>query len=501
MSVIEKEILKGYITCEDDATRNKFYNMLDSFWHKVEGKIIKSYTKDVEGTITGMTVLDKDGLYESVAFPVFPISQPISFIQELATELGKLEPKVAGKGLSSNDLTLELLNKLTSLNNYVHPAFHQIAEIENLPEALLAKADAPGEGYGFSQENFSLPEKQLLAAYNISHYGNPVNDLAELAQLTQAQISTKQRRYVHSEGVDYFYDATLATGDVAPADQVAATGFWMRGAAIVEVIDTLISTEAGKPLSANQGKVLKGFIDTINTLLLSDDTTLDEMQELVNFIKQNKTTLDTLGIANIAGLVDALAGKVATTGNEGIAGFKTFIETIINEKNLLLKYGALSGIPGYMRVGASDSKTFVVSNGLESLYLKFTNLTTARNFEFPDKAGTIALMSDLPALAPKTKPTKTINNDPQYTAILEDKDKFLVFTTAIDFIIPANIFAADDEISARNKAAGDVTVVDGAGMTVQVVSSQSKLVPQFGFFGLRFETTTVSGLLGQLKPI
>lgn len=110
-------------------------------------------------------------------------------------------------------------------------------------------------------------------------------------------------------------------------------------------------------------------------------------------------------------------------------------------------------------------------------------------------------MSDLAALAPKTKPTKTINNVTQYTAILEDKDKFLVFTTTIDFIVPANIFAADDEISARNKSAGDVTVVDGAGMTVQVVSSQSKLVPQFGFFGLRFETTTVSGLLGQLKPI
>lgn len=163
MSVIAKEILKQYITCEDDATRNKFFNMLDSFWHKIEGKIIKSYTKDAGGNITGMTVLDKDNVTETVAFPVFPTSRPISFIEELSTELGKLQPKVAGKGLSTNDLTLELLNKINALENYVHPDFHQIAEVEFLPEALEAKADKPGEGYGYSQENFSLPEKVNVA--------------------------------------------------------------------------------------------------------------------------------------------------------------------------------------------------------------------------------------------------------------------------------------------------------------------------------------------------
>ena len=50
---------------------------------------------------------------------------------------------------------------------------------------------------------------------------------------------------------------------------------------------------------------------TINTLLQSDDTTLDELQELVDFIKENKTELDTLGIANISGLQTALDGKIA----------------------------------------------------------------------------------------------------------------------------------------------------------------------------------------------
>ncbi len=76
-----------------------------------------------------------------------------------------------------------------------------------------------------------------------------------------------------------------------------------------DVIDTLTSVETAKPLSAAQGKALKGLVDNLAVMLSSDDTTLDEIQEIVNFIKLNKTTLDALGISNIAGLEDALAGK------------------------------------------------------------------------------------------------------------------------------------------------------------------------------------------------
>ena len=80
--------------------------------------------------------------------------------------------------------------------------------------------------------------------------------------------------------------------------------------AIADIRDNLTSFDTNKPLSANQGKILKGLIDDINTILASDDTTLDQIQEIVNFIKQNKTKLDTLGVSNIAGLQTALNNKV-----------------------------------------------------------------------------------------------------------------------------------------------------------------------------------------------
>lgn len=75
---------------------------------------------------------------------------------------------------------------------------------------------------------------------------------------------------------------------------------------ISDIQDVLDSTATDKPLSANQGRILKELINHINQILTSDDTSLDELQEIVNFIKQNKSILNTLSISNIAGLQEAL---------------------------------------------------------------------------------------------------------------------------------------------------------------------------------------------------
>lgn len=84
-----------------------------------------------------------------------------------------------------------------------------------------------------------------------------------------------------------------------------------------DITDDLISNNPNSPLSANQGVVLKGFIDNINTLLASDNINLDTLQEIVDFIETNKEILDGLTIGNIAGLQNALDLKVdKVTGKE-----------------------------------------------------------------------------------------------------------------------------------------------------------------------------------------
>lgn len=101
----------------------------------------------------------------------------------------------------------------------------------------------------------------------------------------------------------------LSSEDYTAAEKSKLSGVEVGAEANPIIVDALNSTASGQPLSANQGRVLKGLIDTINTALQSDDGTLDELQEIVDYIKLNRDELETLSIPSIAGLQSALEGK------------------------------------------------------------------------------------------------------------------------------------------------------------------------------------------------
>ncbi len=101
----------------------------------------------------------------------------------------------------------------------------------------------------------------------------------------------------------YFARAAQVLTDVPENALFTDTNTWRS------VVDSLTSTSTTTSLTANQGRVLKGMIDQLMALVSSDDTTLDDIQEIVDFIKQNKDTLDSLAISNIAGLQAALDSK------------------------------------------------------------------------------------------------------------------------------------------------------------------------------------------------
>lgn len=73
-----------------------------------------------------------------------------------------------------------------------------------------------------------------------------------------------------------------------------------------KIADNLETGIQGYVLSANQGKKLSNRLHAIETLLLSDDTDLDSLQEIVEYIKQNREILDSLTINSIYGLRDEL---------------------------------------------------------------------------------------------------------------------------------------------------------------------------------------------------
>lgn len=94
---------------------------------------------------------------------------------------------------------------------------------------------------------------------------------------------------------------------------------------ISEIVNDLTTNATNRPLSAEQGRVLKGHIDTINAVLQSDDSTLDELQEIVNYIKLNRSDLNSLSINSIAGLENQLTNLQTsiTSANTALNTHKT----------------------------------------------------------------------------------------------------------------------------------------------------------------------------------
>ena len=136
------------------------------------------------------------------------------------------------------------------------------------------------------------------------------------------------------DSVTEFSDVTSAgSGEIITnAERTSLNDFTANGLIHADVVDNVTSTATTVPLSANQGKVLKGLIDSINTLLTSDNTALDDLQEIVDFIEANKDTLDNLGIGNISGLQAALDNKQNTETGKGLStnDFTTALLTKLN---------------------------------------------------------------------------------------------------------------------------------------------------------------------------
>jgi phage-related tail fiber protein len=115
-----------------------------------------------------------------------------------------------------------------------------------------------------------------------------------------------------------------------------------------DVIDLLTSTATDKPLSANQGRSLKSMIDNINTLLASDDTSLDVIQELVDYMKLNRADIDTLMSESLISSGDIIVRSASTVPS----GFLECDGAVISRTT----YAALFAVIG-TTYGAGDGTT------------------------------------------------------------------------------------------------------------------------------------------------
>jgi hypothetical protein len=166
----------------------------------------------------------------------------------------------------------------------------------------------------------------------VDHDGGAYKKLTLTPRGTNGNLTPSDEFFVSNYSAlydqDFSDDSVTEFGDVTnagsgqiitSAERSSLTNFTDNGLIHGDVVNSVTSTAVDVPLSAAQGKVLKDLIDSINTLLTSDNVDLDSLQEVVDYIETNRTNLDNLGISNITGLSDALNLKQNTEAGKGLS--------------------------------------------------------------------------------------------------------------------------------------------------------------------------------------
>ncbi len=158
---------------------------------------------------------------------------------------------------------------------------------------------------------------------------------------------------------------------------------------IANIVDALNDTSTTKPLSANQGKVLDAKIATILALIASNDTDLDTVQEIVTYIKNNKSLIDgiTTSKVSVSDIIDNLTSEITNKPLSAKQGkvLKDAVDTKANASDVYTKAEAqtmaenkIAGITGVNTITDMDeSKVYdwrIVVRG-EGVWLAVTDIT------------------------------------------------------------------------------------------------------------------------------
>ena len=140
-----------------------------------------------------------------------------------------------------------------------------------------------------------------------------------------------------------------------------------------DIVNDLTTGGTSVPLSAEQGKALKAETTAINVILQSNDTDLDVLQEVVTYIKANRTTLTSLGISSISGLQAALDGKVATVAGKGLST-NDFTDTLQTKLNNIAA-GAEVNVQANWNESVTTSDAFIQNKPTDLTVLSNHNVT------------------------------------------------------------------------------------------------------------------------------
>jgi len=154
---------------------------------------------------------------------------------------------------------------------------------------------------------------------------------------------------------------------------------------IANIINDLTHTDTNKALSANMGKTLLARIVAIETLLASNDTDLDTLQEIVTYIKNNKTLIEgiTSSKVSVSDIIDNYNSNVSTKPVSAAVAYalKGLIDNIVSGSTVVGKAADSN------KLGGKTPDKFVqkINNILPDENGNITSITTLTGFEVVDE--------------------------------------------------------------------------------------------------------------------
>lgn len=253
-----------------------------------------------------------------------------------------------------------------------------------------------------------------------------------ISTATQAALDTKQPvgNYI-VEGDNRLVDSRLPTGTAGGvlSGTYPNPGFAVDMATQAELNSSISSLLDGVGADGNTFAKLRGLISGIQTLLSSDDVNLDTLQEVVAYIKDNKTILD------------------------GVTTIKVNITDIVNVLTSVDTTKPLSAAQGKVLKDLLDSLTSVVSSKQATL-VSGTNIKTVNGTSLLG-SGNIVIAGSTPIVDVTTAAVTAVSNT-QY-AVLTD--------AAVTITLPAAPVVGDSVIISVANGRTDTTV-EGNGKTI-----------------------------------
>lgn len=239
---------------------------------------------------------------------------------------------VDGMGLSSNDYTDDEKTKLQNINEGAE-ANVQVdwsiedgssdAYIKNKPTAL------PADGGNSDTVNGHVVESDVPSD---AKFTDTIYDDTELVNTVNALSQSINTKADSTHNHDDLYD-TIGAADTALESANTYTDGKVVNLISTTAVDEKITSHNTAIDSHNDIRLLITDLTTkLNTLADSDDTTLDQMSELVAYVKDNRDLIDSITTTkiNVSDIIDNLTtsdtGKVLSA-NQGVA-IKALIDTL-----------------------------------------------------------------------------------------------------------------------------------------------------------------------------